>query len=477
MNIEILKNDRAALDFRSKTHLSFDAENFWQSSWKELHEQRGSITKALDGILENAEKEKRDLTDNETNAFEFGSAAIDLVNNQFEIREKAGSKEQGINPFLAANPLRGPGITMISENGRLVPERSLARTAKRDYRSMFKIEETRGLDRGGFSNLNELLTCIAAGRADQRLDALEQRAFLAKDGAGGGFAIPEEMGAFLFDSSLETEIVRPRAAVFGMASMTRKIPAWDSSDHSSNLFGGFTGIWMAEEGTQTVQTGKVRAITLQARKLGIYSEASREVLADGMTLEEQIGDALIKSVGFCLDEAFLVGTGVSQPVGAINSDSTIAVNRAAANAIAYADIVNMWARLHPAFATGAVWIASPSIIPQLSNVRDTGNNNLWIQSAAAGIPGTLLGRPLLMSEKVAALGSKGDLMLANFAGYATGLRSEVLLEKSNAPGWLRDVMSFRCILRADGISLFNEPITPRNGGSTLSWCVALDVPA
>ncbi len=81
-----------------------------------------------------------------------------------------------------------------------------------------------------------------------------------------------------------------------------------------------------------------------------------------------------------------------------------------------------------------------------------------------------------MSEKVAALGSKGDLMLANFSAYAIGLRAEIIFEKSNAPGWSRDVLSFRAILRVDGLPLWSEAVKPYNGGDTLSWCVALDTP-
>jgi HK97 family phage major capsid protein len=85
---------------------------------------------------------------------------------------------------------------------------------------------------------------------------------------------------------------------------------------------------------------------------------------------------------------------------------------------------------------------------------------------------TLLGMPLLFTEKLPTLGNKGDLLLVNFSHYVLGMRKEVTLEKSNAPGWSRDVLSYRTILRADGMGKWNKAQTPKNGDAR-SWCVTL----
>lgn len=85
---------------------------------------------------------------------------------------------------------------------------------------------------------------------------------------------------------------------------------------------------------------------------------------------------------------------------------------------------------------------------------------------------SLLGLELLFTEKLPVLGQKGDIVLVNFQHYALGLRKEVILEKSNAPGWTRDVMSYCVILRADGMGRWNKAQTPKNGDSR-SWVVTL----
>ena len=89
---------------------------------------------------------------------------------------------------------------------------------------------------------------------------------------------------------------------------------------------------------------------------------------------------------------------------------------------------------------------------------------------------TLFGRPLIFTEKNPALGTRGDVMLIDPTQYAVGQRSELIVETSNAVGWLRDVVSMRAIVRHDGQSLWSAPQTPLDGGNTLSPIVVLDTP-
>jgi HK97 family phage major capsid protein len=134
----------------------------------------------------------------------------------------------------------------------------------------------------------------------------------------------------------------------------------------------------------------------------------------------------------------------------------------------------MFSRLHPSCMAGAVWVASSTTLPQLLTLSvDVGTAGALMPAVkeSNGIF-TLLGMPLLFTEKLPTLGNKGDLVLVNFSNYAIGLRTEVVLEKSNAPGWSRDVTSYRIILRADSMGLWNKPQTPKNGDSR-SWAVAL----
>jgi len=294
----------------------------------------------------------------------------------------------------------------------------------------------------------------------------------------GGYSVPEEYGAFLMDKSLESEIIRPRATVWGMGSETKKVPAFDGADRTNNLFGGISGEWLEEGQTGTRKTAKLRLIQLKAKKLACFSQASNELIADGMSFEEMLAGALIKGLGWYMDYAFINGTGEGQPLGILNDPALITVtketNQTAAT-INYSNVVNMFSRLSPSCFTNAVWLANPSVIPQLLTMTIT------IGTGGAQIPVfkeeasrfTLLGKEIIFTEKCPALGAKGDLILADLSQYAIGMRKEIALDRSNVPGWMEDMTDYRVIVRVDGQGTWDKPVKPKNG-TTLSWAVSLE---
>jgi HK97 family phage major capsid protein len=79
-------------------------------------------------------------------------------------------------------------------------------------------------------------------------------------------------------------------------------------------------------------------------------------------------------------------------------------------------------------------------------------------SVKDGMPMTLYGRPILLCETAAAVGTKDDICLADLTQYVIGMRRELILDVSNAPGWSGDVVSFRMTLRLDGRPIFRDSI-------------------
>ena len=71
------------------------------------------------------------------------------------------------------------------------------------------------------------------------------------------------------------------------------------------------------------------------------------------------------------------------------------------------------------------------------------------------------------------LGTAGDLALCSFGSYVVGARKEMSIDVSNAPGWSRDVVSLRILLRGDGQPADAVPTQPNNGGATTSPFIKL----
>ena len=310
-----------------------------------------------------------------------------------------------------------------------------------------------------------------------RILPTEGRTMVSGVAESGGATVPEYYFASIYQSVMNQSICLPRCRVFPMLSGTLHVPAWDSESQADGFKGGINMEFVGEGNSFTLKNGKTRSNILQAFKANVAVNISRECFEDSNSLSSTLGPMLVYNVSQGFDEVILTGSGVGQPLGILRAPATVSYVRASASAISFADIVGMLSRLHPNFWQGAVWLANSSCIPMLANLRDTGNNNLWVSAqsggAAAGLP-PVFGIPLVFTDKLPALGTKGDLTLANFSQYAVGLRQGAQVEMTNSAYWLNDLLSFRCIMRLAGLPLLDTAITPRTGGSTLSAFVVLE---
>ena len=174
---------------------------------------------------------------------------------------------------------------------------------------------------------------------------------------------------------------------------------------------------------------------------------------------------------------FLNGSGAQEPLGVLNCPSVISVDKEAAQAndtIVYENISNMFARMYPAGRSRAIWLANETTIPQLLSLTvDVGTSGEVIKVFNENNGNfSILGRPVVFTPNLPVLGDANDIVFVDLSQYAIGIRREMRLEKSNIPGWTQDLVSYRVIVRVDGMGTWESAITPRNG-DTLSWCVGL----
>jgi HK97 family phage major capsid protein len=225
-------------------------------------------------------------------------------------------------------------------------------------------------------------------------------------------------------------------------------------------------------------------VNLTARKLAIATSISNELLVDGPTYRRQLEPHLRAAAGWHLDLAFLRGIGAGQPLGILNDPALITVNAESgqtADSIVTQNILNMWARLHPAAAPSAVWIIHSSTFPMLAQlVLGSGTAVTLLFNPMTTVPGaigTMLGRPVFQSEKVPPLGDAGDILLVAPRFYVVGMRAQMTLQTSMHAGWSTDSTKIRLILRADGLGSWSQPIVPYGSTATQSWCVQLEARA
>jgi HK97 family phage major capsid protein len=308
-----------------------------------------------------------------------------------------------------------------------------------------------------------------------------KNAFSSDVPSEGGFLIPEILRADLLRVALETAIVRSRARVVPMASLRLPYPAIDDVTHVSSVYGGIVGYWTEEGAPLTDSSPAFGRIILDAKKLTAYTSVPNELIQDSIvSLNQFMSEIFPEALAWYEDDGFLNGTGNGSPLGVLNGTAAITVPRNTLNQVLFADIVNMYPRMLPASLNRAVWLISPQVIAQLLQLVLVSGSTpvappLWLTgfNAQTGPQWQLLGQPVIVSEKIPALGSAGDVAFVDFGYYLIGDRQQMTAASSPHIKFNQDMTAFRFVERVDGQPWLRSAITPRNGGSTLSPIVLL----
>lgn len=302
----------------------------------------------------------------------------------------------------------------------------------------------------------------------------------------GGFLIPERLRAELLKVALERAVVRPRARVIPMDSLVVPFPCVDSTSNVSSVYGGFIGYWTEEGATLVESQPRFGRVELQAHKLALYTEIPNELMQDSIiALAAFVDQVMPEAVAWFEDVAFFLGGGVGEPLGFYNADAMVSVTRTTSSLVLWSDVVNMFARMLPQSLDRAVWIISPEVFPQLAQMVVPVKNVAGTENVGGGpvmlgygggtqmLPMTLLGRPIIISEKARQLGSAGDISFVDFSYYLIGDRQAMSARQSEDYRFQNDITAFRITERIDGRPWLLDPITPHNSGDTLSAFVQL----
>lgn len=327
-----------------------------------------------------------------------------------------------------------------------------------------------------------------ANRKDllQKLENVRQfqNSFGSEEAGSGGFLIPEIMRSELLQLALEDSIVRSRATVIPMSTLSVPIPTVDDTSHVSSLFGGVTFYWAEESASITETQASFAQIRLTAKKLAGFFKVPNELLADAPAFSGWFDTRVPMGLAWYEDLGFMTETGVGTPEGFINSPASVSVAKEsgqAAGTILWENIVKMYSRMLPTSLKNAVWIAAIDTFPELATMAlavGTGGGPVWIggwsQPGSDMPPMTILGRPVIFTEKVPALGTTGDINFVDLSYYLIGDRQQVEVAASEHYAFQNNQTAFRLIERVDGRPWLQSALTPHNNsGNTLSAFVQI----
>jgi len=322
---------------------------------------------------------------------------------------------------------------------------------------------------------------------DAKLQAKLHRvrnAFTSTVPSEGGFLIPETLRSELLRVSLESAIVRSRARVIPMETLRVPFPAIDSTSNVSSVYGGIVAYWTEEGATLTASSATFGRIVLDAKKLTAYTEVPNELLSDTISsFEAFINQMFPEALAFYEDDAFMNGIGVGMPLGFASTGNAAIVSITKevgqdAATILWENIIKMYARMLPGSLNRAVWIASIDTFPQLATMAlnvGTGGSAIWLNNGTDGPPMSILGRPVIFTEKLPTVGTAGDIMFVDLGYYLIGDRQVMSATSSPHYKFGNDMTAFRIIQRVDGRPWLQSAITPKNNSaSTLSPFVRIE---
>ena len=441
-------------------------------------------------ILGRADAESRDLTHKEALRHDsickdFDAVETELAKVDKEISEERARREDAING-------RSLGRVVPPQAGRPLNDdlgaKFTLKAGPQNFANLFPAEPINGRTAlGGFANLGEFARAVY--ERDPRLFT-NASGMSSTVGTEGGFYIPPGFLAGLVDASLQAESVRPRATVVPMATSTVTIPLFDTTDRSSKI-ADLEGKPTQEGATAATQKAAVSKAELKAGKLVVLVPVTEELMADAPAIFAALLQRyMVEAISAKADYVFLHGTGAGEALGIVNAPATVVQTKEASQAAATIvpeNLAKMIGRLAPGSFARAVWLANSSILPQLfllavkvknqagtENVGGFGPN--WFTVAPDGSM-QLFGRPLIVTDRAAALGTKGDIVLADLSQYLIGLRQDATLALDQSVGFKEGEIWFKVTMRVDGQPMLKTAITPRLGGSALSPFVVLETRA
>lgn len=324
--------------------------------------------------------------------------------------------------------------------------------------------------------LTAAVQAATGGAEDPRLERMAA-ATGANEGvpSAGGFAVPEQFAESLWQTVYSTgQLLTLCTGQPITVGNELTLPAIDETSRADgSRFGGVTMTWVDEADTVTASRPKYRSIKLQPKKLLGLSYATDELASDAVALAAWLERTFGLEAAFEIEDAIINGTGAGRPLGVLNSGALITVDKESgqvASTVQAANFTNMMQRLWGPSRRSAVWLTNTDVMAQAEGLS-LSNGAPLVTYDAEGNP-RILGRPALLTEYSAALGTAGDVILADFSQYLVGEIAPQFLSSIHLR-FIYDERVFRLRYRVDGAPAWSSPVTPKNSSTTQSPFVAL----
>ncbi len=288
-------------------------------------------------------------------------------------------------------------------------------------------------------------------------------------GIFGGYAVPPDFNMSIATSYEENCFFYPRATVVPMASKTTSLPRPNVETAQAAgvppWWGGMTFSWGSEASSITQTNPTLGQNQLVAKNLIGTVILSNDLIQDwGTAGDEFLFNMFARGSAWNEEYAFFNGNGIHRPQGIISAPGSYVQTRASSGQIGQSDVSNMAGKMTPLGWTKAIWACSPDAFAQVSSLTGWVPNQANFDVIGVSCAGCLHSRPLFVTDKLPALGTKGDLVFFDPSQYLIGERAELIVQIFDQAPEVATVNSSLCRVwrRVDGQPLFSSTITLPN---------------
>lgn len=397
----------------------------------ELHEKRGELRKLAKQLIDRAEKEKRNMTDEESDAFDMCMALLEDVAYTFRKQDGIANAEKSL---MGVHGIRNNDTIEMWQDvttGRSVPVLG---------------KEHRFQDFTQHSGRIISATDYFAGLAGHRVNDEVRAALSEGNPTAAGYLVPETVSSQVID------LMRAKNTCIQAGAMS--LPLAAETVRVCRLVTDPTASWVAENNLIPDDDAlTIGAVEFHAKKLTCLVKASTELLADAGNAGTVIMNAIAGAMAGELDRAALFGSGAGQePLGLYEDPDICEYSLGAAGSTlhGYEDILNGIKAITSANGPiPTVAIMAPRTLVDYSILKD--GNGLPLQR-----PDLIKNLQFLDSTKVPITQVQGgsgavcsSIILGGFNQMVIGLRSvleiRVLKERYAEYGQV----AFLATMRAD----------------------------
>lgn len=278
--------------------------------------------------------------------------------------------------------------------------------------------------------------------------AVQARALTIGSATAGGDLVPTSFYDRLVQHLIQNSAIMQSGATILNTAGGETIQIPKTTAHSSASL-------VAEGDTIDESDPVFGQVPLAAFKYGTLIQISRELLDDsGVDLEGYLAMQAGRALGNAFGAHAVTGDGSAKPNGVIHGASLGKTgSTGVSGAFSSDDLIDLFFSVIAPYrkSPAATWMMADSSIANARKLKDTTGQYIWQPGLQAGVPDTIMGKPVLTEPNMAAITTSAkSVLFGDMSQYFVRMAGGIRFERSDDFAFDSDLVTFRALMRADG---------------------------